>query len=187
LFPLLTPRRAILTCRRWYALQAAYTYHDALEDDEHQFFTILNEQLLTRKVHHLKPYLTYLLRAIEALPAIRGRLVWRGIPSVPESDLDFYREGSDVYWSGLTSTTVEINVAKKFANGPGGVLFVIRCVNGRSIAPYSAHPEEEVLLSPNSRFTVLVGPTEGEDGLKVIEMQQCTGTTFVRGEVALRG
>ena len=48
-----------------------------------------------------------------------------------------------------------MNVAKYRFAGAGGIILRVRVHTGRSIAAYSAVPDEaEILLSPNTRLTV---------------------------------
>ena len=59
-----------------------------------------------------------------------------------------YIWGSEIHWSGFTSTSSSLLTAKQFEN-TNGIIFRIKVSTGISIY-YSSFPnEEEILLSPN--------------------------------------
>jgi len=166
---------------------AAYTYdlgfNSQTDDGRDNFFEALNKLLRQRNskvMMVLRPYLTYLMQGLEALPPWKGT-VYRGVPA---EALDIVRKnyspGKDIHWSSFTSTAALLSKAQQFAQGPGGVIFVVNVVMGRCIVNYSAIPDEnEILLSPNSRFVVTSDLQLGSDGYYYIHMQQRSGEGFV--------
>ena len=89
-----------------------------------------------KKLTLLKPYLSYLRRALGKLPAVQTT-VYRGIPAESLGVVrEKYKIRAMVYWSAFTSTSTDISAAKRFAQGPGGIIFRIDAVNGRRVSEY---------------------------------------------------
>ena len=139
---------------------AAYTFElgiDSESDGQDNFYMVLNELLRKRQpgvMRELKPFLGYMMQALAALPDWRG-MAYRGIPA-SEKDVVMakYKDGSTVHWSSFTSTSTKLATAQDFAR-VGGIVFVINVVQGRCVEAYSAlQAEDEIILSPNSRFIV---------------------------------
>jgi len=157
---------------------AAYTFDLGLssesEDGADNFYNQLNDCLRERnaqKIIRLKPYLSYLLRALAKFPTIEAT-VYRGIPAENLSIVqEKYKMGTSVHWSAFTSTSTEIAQAKQFAQGPGGIIFRIKVINGRCVSLYSyCRSEEEILLSPNSAFFVTAECHPDADGYMLVDM-----------------
>lgn len=138
---------------------ASYTFDLGLnsEDPDNEgrdnLYYVLNLLLRERhaqKMKILKPYLTYLMRGLAKLPPVDER-VYRGVPA---SNLDIvfekYLVGMHVHWRAFTSTSTIIARAMQFAQGPGGIIFRINCVQGRRVASYSAVPVEDEVGPGNS-------------------------------------
>ena len=61
-----------------------------------------------------------------------------------------------------------------------GVIFKLTLVSGKVIQPYSYfESEEEVLVSPQSRFVVSSAPYVGTDGYAYVDMVEQNGTVFL--------
>ena len=140
---------------------AAYTFdlgfNSNTEDGSDNLFVILNNVLRERngaKMIKLKPFLYYLMSGLSKLDGV-DTTVYRGIPSTSLSLVqEKYKRGSEIHWSGFTSTTSSLITAQKFAMR-NGIIFRIKITSGRSIVPYSSFPdEEEILLSLNWRAFV---------------------------------
>jgi hypothetical protein len=148
----------------------SYTYDLGLQSEEDgadNLYMVLNEKLRMRNgvtMRKLKPYLTYLMRGIHALPKAQGTY-YRGVPKKCLTVVqEKYMEGCHVHWSAFTSCTSDIDVAKNFAD-QGGVIFRITVRNARNVCAYSAYVQEnEVLLSPNIKLFVKSQATLEEDG-----------------------
>ena len=139
-----------------------FTYDLGLNSDDpdgaDNFFVQLNELLRLREpatVRAIRPYLFFLFSALDKLPQHTGT-VYRGIPaSGLEIIQNRYHVGTEIWWSAFTSTTTNLNTAKSFAEGPGGIVFRITLTDGRRIQDYSAiSREDEILLRPNTKFMV---------------------------------
>merc|ERR1719421_1612506 len=156
---------------------------DPAMDGADNFYVQLNEKLRERDSHTvraLRPYLYYLFQALDKLPKMEG-VVLRGIPVSSLATVQTkYTQGTEIFWSGFTSTTVNPRTAKAFAGGSGGIIFRITVLEGRVIKPYSAiQTEDEVLLKPNTKFVVsrpCCRETSGEfTGFHVVEMLEVAG------------
>jgi len=114
--------------------------------------------LRRRKTEELKVwqnYLYFIFTALNKLPNIETT-VYRGIPSsLIETIKTNYKKKRPIHWSGFSSATEQIEVAKEFA-GPNGILFRMKIFTGKSIEKCSFIPgEKEILLSPNLQFKVM--------------------------------
>ena len=140
---------------------AVLTYtSDLRSGNVHSLYYHVNNVLRLRKSEALcalKPYLSYLMSAMEKFPIVKGT-VYRGVAI--DGNLNEIKEkyciGTTVDWSAFTSTSTNIASALKFReNGRPFIMFQIQVINGRNMSMYSLFPdEEEVLLSPNSRFFI---------------------------------
>lgn len=88
-------------------------------------------------------------------------------------NLDEYKVGSKLYWTSFSSTSKNINVAKKFASNNGVIFEIFVGRNDPShniILPkgWSQYPcEEEILLFPNFYF-------------EIVNIKEIDGFTFVQ-------
>ena len=129
---------------------ASYTFDLGINSNHTEgcdsLFYVLNFVLRGRlgpKVHALTPYLASLMRGLSKLPAVE-ELVYRGVPACNLDIVhDKYKEGVRIHWTAFTSTSSDIIKAKEFAQGPGGIIFRIRAVQGRRVAAYSAKRSED--------------------------------------------
>ena len=122
----------------------------------------------------------YLLRALQRLPHFVG-ICYRGFPS---SDRDVilkqYKKGRPIQWGAFTSTTTDIEAARRFA-GPGGVVIKMDVTDGKDICPLSFFAREsEILLSPSHKFFV-TSETGGYDdaGYRMVDLLQQEGGWFI--------
>ena len=91
-----------------------------------------------------------------------------------------YGTGTEIWWSGFTSTSTDLAVSKEFAESAGGVIFRVTLTDGRRIKEYSAiGAEDEILVRPNTKFHVSQGcrlVTDGElAGYYVVDLVQAAG------------
>ncbi len=161
---------------------AAYSYDLGFSDSKNNIYFSLNNVLRERnpeKLQQLRPFLTYLMTGLSKLPSVEAT-VHRGIPvSSVEVVREKYRRGVDIHWSAFTSTTTNIEKAKKFA-GVGGIIFRINVLQGRSITHYSTvQSEEEVLLSPNCRLVVISSLKQEGDGFYYLDMVERVGKSVI--------
>eukprot|EP01106_Pelomyxa_sp_JSP_P010373 TRINITY_DN2767_c0_g2_i1.p1 TRINITY_DN2767_c0_g2~~TRINITY_DN2767_c0_g2_i1.p1 ORF type:complete len:425 (+),score=106.97 TRINITY_DN2767_c0_g2_i1:467-1741(+) len=126
----------------------------------------LNTDLRERKVkgkyslaHKMRlwlGYLYYLFQALSLLPNYQGE-VFRGIGiGALEKIKEEYTAGRLISWSSFTSSTSDQRVAlENFAQG-NGIMFRLQVVHGKAISKFSmVQTENEILLSPNSKFVVV--------------------------------
>src|SRR5687768_1693557 len=122
------------------------------EKRDNNFYFQLNELLRKRNIndlHLIGGYLHYIFSGLAKLPNI-SKEIYRGIPnsllSKVEKDYILHRP---IHWSGFSSGTDDIKIAKSFAKSKG-IIFKIRVFSGKAIQNYSLIPKEnEILLSPN--------------------------------------
>jgi hypothetical protein len=164
----ITPReaRALII----YTLEDGGKVYESLNAALHQFFCDQNDAVIIP----WRGYLYYLRECLKKLLPYKGP-VFRGM-GLPEAVVKKYREHSDVFWSGFTSTSTNEKIALDFAfrscRGDAGkvpVLFRIGCQYGKLIDAFSAYPQEgEVMLSLNSAHFVMADSQHREiEGNKV--------------------
>ena len=164
----------------------SYTYDlnfNSEEDGEDNLFVVLNETLRKRNgptMLVLKPYLTYLMRGLRALPEVHTTC-FRGVPpECLQTVLTNYTQGADVHWSAFTSCALHLETAKQFAQKHGGIIFCIKILSARDLRAYSAFPQEqEVLLSPNVKLVVIGTCTLEQDGYYYVDLQERRGAGVV--------
>ena len=165
---------------------AAYTFdlgfYSNTEDGSDNLFVILNNVLRERngvKIAKLKPFLYYLMSGLTKLEGV-DTTVYRGIPSSSLSVIqEKYIRGSEIHWSGFTSTTTSLHTAKIFAKG-NGIIFRIKVISGRSVVNYSSFPnEEEILLSPNWRAFVFSECHPEKDGFYYVDLVERVDASLI--------
>jgi hypothetical protein len=96
-----------------------------------------------------------------------------------------YDPDKRVHWSGYSSTSTDIEVAKKFA-GPNGLILVIGVLNAKNVQAYSwfGKVESELMLSPNMEFQTSSGTEEHPERgrRRIIEGGTYIDLTEVPGE-----
>ena len=103
--------------------------------------------------------------ALQKLPKYDG-LVFRGTRLTPEQ-IAVYEPGKVVPEKAFTSTSADPDRA--FG---GNVRFVIDSRTGRDVAPYSNHPEAEILFDRNTSFTVLDKQFDEKTGKTLIYLRE---------------
>jgi len=142
---------------------------------EENFYFLLNSMLCVRKLEEYQKwrgYLFYLQNALQKFPPITST-VYRGIPFKEYSTIEReYKIKCPIYWSGYTSTSPNLNVVQGFA-GENGIIMCIKIYSGRMIKEYSIlKGEDEILLSPNTKFVVTKSVSKGDDGFFYVEFGQ---------------
>ena len=65
---------------------------------------------------------------------------------------------------------------QEFAQSPGGIIFRLKVLTGRSVVSFSAFPtEQEVILGPNTSFIVFQAATLENDGFYYVTLQERIG------------
>ena len=154
----------------------AYTHDNQSGKREGNLFFELNASLRARGVAQraemLKVwggFMHFLMGALATLPAFKG-VVYRGYPDKQEV-VEQYSVGRPVQWGAFSSTTTDAVAARGFiTDKTKGVLFKITVLTGRSVNNYSFFPaENEILLTPNHRFTVTSEPYD-LDGYTMVNL-----------------
>ena len=164
----------------------AYTYDlnfSSEEDGEDNLYAVLNDTLRKRSgtvMRALKPYLTYLMRGLMALPGVQTTC-FRGVPpDCLDAVQAKYVLGTDVHWSAFTSCTPMLETAKQFAQTAGGVIFRMQMLSARDVRAYSAFPQEqELLLSPNVKLVVTASCRLEADGYYYVDLLERRGAGIV--------
>ena len=159
----------------------AFTFDNGLEHDAKLYYA-LNKALRNRKasVHPFKRwqgFLYFLMRALEKLPRFQGTVYRGGNAGLDQAAVRReYTVGRPIQWAAFSSTTKDAAAAKRFVDKGVGVLFKLTVVGGRDIAAYSYFPKEnEILLSPNTRFTVASELYVDEDGFACMDLAETAG------------
>jgi hypothetical protein len=132
----------------------AYTYEAANLKKDQQLYAVLNAMLRSREKSKFKawtPFIYYLNKALDSLPNIETT-VYKGMWNAKDH-VDKYDGTNVVQWSGYSSTSTDIEVAKKFA-GPNGLVLYINVRRAKNVQSYSwfGEKEAELMLSPNMEF-----------------------------------
>lgn len=159
----------------------AYTHESDLGQKNNIYFQ-LNDALRARKTDpgafaKWQGYFFYLQHALSILPPHNG-VVYRG----GNKGLDHktvrkeYYLGRPIQWAAFSSTSIDESTAKAFVDKQLGVLFKITVASGRQIGAFSAIPsEQEVLLTPNTRFAVSREMYFDEDGFACVDLAESHG------------
>ena len=91
-----------------------------------------------------------------------------------------YTLSRKIHWSGFSSTTTDVKVAKSFC-GPSKIIFSVQIINGKDIQKYSVMKgEKEILLHPNMSFVVITEATQHDDGYWYVSLVQIKDSdTFI--------
>ena len=116
------------------------------------------------------------MRGLEKLPTHKGLVFRGGNEGLGQSTVRReYKAGRIVQWSAFSSATTCAETAKEFIEPAIGVLFKLSVVGGRHIGQLSYIPkEDEVLLSPNTRFVVARELYLDLDGYYCVDMVETT-------------
>ncbi len=147
-------------------------YSEQFNDDRGSFYTAVNSVLRSKNRNEVRPFrdaIWLLMWALKKCPAYDG-MISRGVKLDLSGE---YAVGKKAYWHQISSCTSDVNETSKFLGTTGNrTIFNIQQGHhrGRSIAAFSAYPaEKEVLLPPNTPFTVL-GILDAGNGLKIINL-----------------
>ena len=90
-----------------------------------------------------------------------------------------YNVGRPIQWAGFSSTSRKESATKSFLSKSVGVLFKISVFSGTVVGDYSYLPaEDEVLLSPSTRFTVTKQLYIDDDGYACCELTEMRDHMF---------
>ncbi|CAF1432574.1 unnamed protein product [Rotaria sp. Silwood1] len=141
---------------------------------ENSLYFILNQTLRMEDRQKLKPWFLYLklfITALSRLPSIVDT-VYRGV----KTDLTGqYELNTNSIWWGVSSCTDNMDIlqSEQFCGKTGQrTIFVIKCLNGRSITNHSYYKQEnEILLMPGSYFRV-DGRYDPADEIHMVQLQE---------------
>ena len=159
----------------------AYTYDHGGGQPGNLYFE-LSRALRSRKpaerARALSHYLFFLLRGLEKLPAVKG-VVYRGYPDRATTTAH-YKVGRPIQWGAFASTSRDRTATYKFTDKSTGVIFKLTISSGREVSRYSYFQgEQEVLISPQARFTVASAAYVAPDGFTYIDMVETSGTVYI--------
>ena len=162
----------------------AYTMDNGKGAQNNLYF-MLNQALRNRKKNpeafrEWQGFLYFLMRALNNLPEFKG-IVYRGGNSGLDQDTiqQHYTPGRPIQWGAFSSTSLNIRTTKSFVKKDKGMLFKIKVLTGRNVGPYSCLPKEnEILLTPNTRFVVTSDVYKDKDGYSCVELAESKGTTL---------
>ena len=168
----LSPEQALAVVAYTFDLRPGFMSEDetgyGLDNFYYQLNNILRERsaMSPQTMMLLKPYMYYVITGLRRLPKLSALTGYRGIPSTcVDLVRDKYVPGTVVHWSGFTSVSKSLGVARQFA-GPEGVIFRVQIHDGRCVKDFSFLPnEDEILLSPNSKFLVTASLVADPDGM----------------------
>ena len=135
-----------------------------------RFYRLLNDALRSPNRSFVKPFLSYLsvfISALDALPPFSGSFLYRGVGLDLRNE---YKKGGTVVWWGVSSTTVDKDVAMAFMGLEGPrTLFVLENVPGAvSVSHVSAMPEESEVIVPPGTQLVVKSVSQNKDGMSTI-------------------
>mmetsp|Transcript_42531 Transcript_42531/g.70723 ORF Transcript_42531/g.70723 Transcript_42531/m.70723 type:complete len:995 (+) Transcript_42531:123-3107(+) len=165
---------------------AAYTFDFNTGDRAGNLYYELNQSLRRRDAKSRGVmlaiwggYLYYFMAALEKLPSLKMH-VYRGYPD-KQTVVQQYKEGRPVQWGAFSSTSRRVEPASAFTSKEDGVIFKLKVHTGKDIKDFSffAAEEQEVILSPQTRFVVISEPYEGEDGYTYLDLLEQSGTMFL--------
>jgi hypothetical protein len=132
------------------------------------FYTILNQKLRSEERKCLTSWFSFLklfLTALYKLPSNKNQ-IWRGIHG---NVSNLYNV--DYIWWGVSSCTTTIEAMENFVGLSGErTLFMIECINGKSIQAHSSYKDEnEILLMPGTYLSV-IGKWSPSERLHIIHL-----------------
>jgi hypothetical protein len=149
-----------------------YTFQS--DTNQASLYFVLNETLRMADREKLKPWFSYLKLFITGLSRLLpiNNVVYRGV----KADLsEEYVVGNNYIWWGVSSCTPSLRVLEsdQFCGTISKrTIFIIKCLDGRSIRNHSLyHQENEILLMPGRYFRVHDRYRSG-DGLYMIELHE---------------
>ena len=151
------------------AAVAMYTYDfESFEEFDNDPFRVSTKSLTRRNYASMQKACGMLYLAVAALrklSRVTGVTLYRGVRSGVKLEAGYYRKGTVVTWSGLASTSPNMEATKALLveeEGPKGMskkakgtLFVIEGGWGYNVQPYSlTADDEEIVIEPERKFIV---------------------------------
>ena len=163
----------------------AYTYDNQSGTQEGNLYFELNRALRQRggqgraaALQLWGGFLYYLLSGLAKL-ADTKTVAFRGYPDKATVERQ-YQVVRPIQWGAFSSTSTDVAAAREFTDKESGVIFKLNVLTGKVIKAYSYFPsEDEVLISPQARFTVSSKPYVAADGYTYVDMVESKGTLFI--------
>ena len=153
------------------------------KDRTSNIYFALNNALRNRKAEPgpfrvWQGFLFFLMRALDKLPPFKGTVFRGGNKGIDQATVrEQYKPGRPVQWAAFSSTSRSLSAVRPFVKKDVGVIFKISIVTGRDIGAYSYFPKEsEVLLTPNTQFTVTSDVCTDEEGYTCVDLAETTGS-----------
>ena len=166
-----------------YTAEVAEEVNGAVDDN---IYFLLNRALRQRKEDPApflswKGYLFYLMRALAKLPKFEGVVYRGGNSGIDQKTVSRdYTRGRPIQWAAFSSTSTSLPTTKNFVNKHSGVIFKISVLTGRDICAYSFFPKEsEILLSPNTQFTVVSEMYQDDEGYCFVDLAEVAGSLMM--------
>lgn len=100
-----------------------------------------------------QPFVACLYQAIHALPPYEGEC-YRAVEQ-PYDEALYGQVGARVTWQGFTMASLQWNNCADLITKKRGMIFIIKSLRGRIVAPYAANPaDSQTVFSPASTFQV---------------------------------
>ena len=136
------------------------SYGGTREDSVFYEFNLALRAGDSEQVQRWSAFAKLLCDALNKLPSV-SRVVYRGLDQPLTQVSHLYVKGSTVFFNSVTSTTTDkvatLQQFGKGADGRPGTLLRIAATDVKSIALFSAFPDEnELVASPNSSFRVAI-------------------------------
>ncbi|CAF1468049.1 unnamed protein product [Adineta ricciae] len=152
-----------------------YLYTMEWNQSENSLHVLLNRALVAIDGSQIQPWWKYLklfFTAIFKLPYSEYHTVWHG---VPKDVSEYYREGDEMTWWSLTSTTSSFDVLQSpmyLGREKVQTIFEIKTKYGKSIREHShLENDEEILLLPGVVLKVMETSKQG-DGIHIIRLHE---------------
>ncbi|CAF1354256.1 unnamed protein product [Adineta steineri] len=163
-----------------------YLYTMEWNQPENSLHVLLNQALVAidgKQLQYWRKYLKLFFAAVFKLPYTEYDTVWRG---VPKDVTEYYREGDEITWWSLTSTTSSFNILQSpmdLGREKVQTIFQIKTRNGKSIREHShLENDEEILLLPGIVLKVM-GTSKQGDGIHVIHLHEVPFFSFEDNQV----
>ncbi|CAF3790148.1 unnamed protein product [Adineta steineri] len=152
-----------------------YLYTMEWNQPEKSLHVLLKQTLVAidrKQLQYWSKYLKLFFTALFKLPYAEYHTVWRG---VPKDVTEYYREGDEMTWRSLISTTSSFNILQSpmyLGREKVETIFQIKTRNGKSIREHShLESEEEILLLPGIVLKVM-GTSKQGDGIHIIHLHE---------------
>ncbi|CAF1539512.1 unnamed protein product [Adineta ricciae] len=127
--------------------ETAAIYLYTMEVGKTSIYRMVNWTLRKKDHFMARPWLLYLklfATGVRKLPLYSGN-VWRAVPG---DVAKHYKKYGRIRWWAYTSCTKSISILDQFIpqSANDRTIFMIECIRGRNIAPYSAYGKEDEIL-----------------------------------------